>query len=79
MVFPQKWCRFIVIAAVSIMAEVQGFRGELAMGQSDKTSREQSQSAPPAVPDWLNSITTGGGKSAWSDEQLKTMERKSVV
>ena len=74
MVFPQKWCRFIAIAVAWITAGLQGSAGQMAMGQSDRTSSQQSQAAGAAVPDWLNAMMTGG-KSAWSDEQLKTMEQ----
>ena len=61
MVSPQKCCRFITIAAVIATAGMKGF------------AFQQTQ-APPSILDRLNEMMSGG-KSAWSDEQLHTMER----
>ncbi len=66
MVSPQKWCRFMAIAVVATTAGVLGFPSG-ASGQDQKT-----QSVAPSILDRLNAMI-GGGKSAWSDEQLKTM------
>ena len=59
----------MVIAALAMAAGLQGFSPLIASGQDRRT-----QSTPPSILDRLNAMI-GGGKSAWSDEQLKTMER----
>jgi carboxypeptidase Q len=71
MVFPQKWCRFMAIAAALSMAAL-GFTAQAA-AQSDRTPG-QTQAKPDDYRDWLNARMSGG-RSAWTDEQLKTMER----
>jgi hypothetical protein len=58
----------MVIAVVATMTGALGLSSSLS-GQDQKT-----QSAAPSILDRLNAMI-GGGKSAWSDEQLKTMEQ----
>ena len=60
----QKCCRLMVIAAVVVIAGAQLCAGQTA-GQAQ---------SPQTLLDRLNSMITGG-KSAWSDEQLRTMEK----
>lgn len=60
----QKCFRLMVIAAVATAAGAQFCKGQSA-GQAQ---------APPSLMDRLNAMVTGG-KSAWSDEQLLTMDK----
>jgi carboxypeptidase Q len=63
MVSPQKCCRFMVVAAVMVAAGLKAF------------AFQQTQTAPgPSILERLNAMMSGG-KSAWNDEQLHTMER----
>jgi hypothetical protein len=62
MTFPLKYCRFMVIAAAASAACGPG-----ALGQ-------QPAAASSPILDRLKAMTEGG-KSAWSEEQLRTMER----
>jgi len=48
--------------------------GSRMMAQSGQTRSQQTQVAPAALPDWVNGMMMDG-QSAWSEEQLKTMER----
>jgi hypothetical protein len=59
----------MMIAAVLVSA------GSPAMNsQSDQAPKKASTPTSPAILDRLNAMI-GGGKSAWSDQQLRTMER----
>jgi Zn-dependent M28 family amino/carboxypeptidase len=60
--FPQKCCRFMVIASVALIAGVQICTGQTA-----------GQAQAPSLLDRLNGMISGG-KSAWSPEQITTME-----
>lgn len=59
----------MVIAAVLVPGGPQAV-----LGQSDQSPAKAPVSAPPTILDRLN-VMIGGGKSAWSDEQLQTMAR----
>ena len=66
---PLKWCRFMVIAAAMVPAGVQVCAGQTGAVQgSDKAETDLT------MLDRLNQMMAGG-KSAWSDEQLRTMGR----
>ena len=69
MISPQKWCRFIVIACAIVSAGLP-----VVQAQSAKPPSQTTTATPPSILDRLNAMI-GGGKSAWSDEQLRTMER----
>ena len=69
MISPQKCCRFIVIAGVMVSATLQ-----VVQAQSDRVPRQSTTAAPASILDRLNGMADGG-KSAWSDEQLRTMQR----
>lgn len=60
MTFPLKYCRFIGVSVLAVQA----------LG----TAAQNPQTAQPNVLDRLNTMISGG-KSAWSDEQIHTMER----
>ena len=62
MTFPLKYCRFMVIGVCAVAAGAAGARG-----QNPPTPQ-------PTILDRLNAMTSGG-KSAWTDEQIHTMER----
>ena len=70
MVSLRKWCQFITIGTVATIIWAQFLQVQGAMAQNDT----HQQPAHPAIPDWLNPLMTGG-KSAWTNEQLLTMER----
>jgi carboxypeptidase Q len=60
---PLKCCKFMMIAVVMMTAGVPGH------------ALQQPQTAQaPSILDRLNAMMSGG-KSAWSDDQLRTMER----
>lgn len=68
MISLRKCCKFIVIvgAAASVALAT-------ANAQSDPNGGQTPGGTPPSILDRLNAMI-GGGKSAWSDEQLRTME-----
>src|SRR5690242_9215778 len=72
MAFPVKWCRFMTIAAAALAA------GALVCG--GQTRAVQSAQGPdgagsqPTMLDRINQML-GGGKSAWTADQIHTMER----
>lgn len=61
----QKCCRFMVIAVAATAIGLPACLGQ---------TPGQEQTSQPSVLDRLNAMTTGG-KSAWSDEQIRTMDR----
>jgi carboxypeptidase Q len=68
MISPQKWCRFMTIAGVFALC------GMPMRSQSNQSPSQTAPAAQPSILERLNAMI-GGGKSAWSDEQLHTMER----
>ncbi|WP_348261182.1 M20/M25/M40 family metallo-hydrolase [Telmatobacter sp. DSM 110680] len=69
---PLKWCRFMVIAAAVSAAGVAVCSGQAQAVQSAQGPDPAGQQ--PTMLDRLNQMLSGG-KSAWTDEQLATMER----
>jgi len=69
MISPEKCCRFTVIACLLALA---GLR--VVQAHADQAQSQPATTAPPSILDCLNAMI-GGGKSAWSDEQLHTMEK----
>ena len=69
---PLKWCRFIVIACVLSAAGVAVGAAQAAAVQGAQGQDAASQQ--PTMLDRLNQMLSGG-KSAWTNEQLATMER----
>jgi hypothetical protein len=69
---PLKWCRFITIAAVMVSAGVQVCASQAK--PATNAQEQNSAAAQPSILDRLN-MMMAGGKSAWSAEQLRTMER----
>jgi len=67
MISPQKCCRFIVIAGVFVTAGLPVIRAQAKQPQSQSTPSPQA-----SILDRLNAMM-GSGKSAWLDEQLRTM------
>src|ERR1700687_5322556 len=69
MASPLKWCRFMVIAAAMVPAGVQ-----VCAAQANAVKSPDQSATQPSMLDRLNQMIAGG-KSAWSEEQLHTMER----
>jgi len=69
---PLKWCRFIVIAAAMSAAGAMAYASQARAVQSAQGPDQPGQQ--PSMLDRLNAMLAGG-KSAWTDEQLATMER----
>ena len=69
---PLKWCRFRTIAAAVLCAGAT-----VCAGQTQAAPNGQAQGAAgsqPTIRDRINQIMAGG-KSAWTEAQIRTMER----
>ena len=64
----------MTIATVAVFGVSQGLVIEGAFGQSDHKPAQQGAGSRSTILDRLNA-RMAGGKSAWSDEQLRTMEQ----
>ncbi len=72
MASPIKWCRFTAIAAAALAAGVMVCAGQTQAAQSEPGAGAAGSQL--TILDRMNQMLAGG-KSAWTDEQIQTMER----
>src|SRR5579863_2367118 len=69
MASPLKWCRFMTIAATALATG-----GMVCAGQTQSAPGPGAAGSQPSMLGRINQMLAGG-KSAWTDEQIHTMER----
>src|SRR5579863_8129276 len=69
MASPLKWCRFMTIAATALATG-----GMVCAGQTQSAPGPGAAGSQPSMLGRINQMLAGG-KSAWTDDQIHTMER----